>query len=249
MRQNRAGTARCFVAECHAGRYAPIVGTVYLMSRQGSPASWCEITDNTGTPQFAVSGDARTRLSMRDAAGVEAAIIRRQALRWKMRYEIDAAGQVFTVSPGDSFGQRFEFDSAAGHLTARGNFSGRRFWVTRAGLQAVATRRLPTLRVAGRRRRGRRRGSRSHAGCGRGHRGDEEQEQRRRSRLTRRRKQGHPAVGRDHAPADRQAAEGPARIPARSSQPERQNPGHNPVRRPGPVLTPEPENQELNAVT
>jgi hypothetical protein len=38
-----------------------------------------------------------------------------------------------------------------------------------------------------------------------------------------------------------------ARIPP-EAQPERQDPGHNPVRRPGPAVAPELENQDLNAV-
>lgn len=73
-------------------------------------------------------------LSVRDGAGAEVAVISRRGL--SARYEILAGGQLTTVRPRGFLGQRFEIDSAAGLLEARGNFSGRQYSVTRGVVQA-----------------------------------------------------------------------------------------------------------------
>ena len=88
--------------------------------------------------------EAVRRLSIRDSAGAEVAVISRPGLL--TRYEILVGSQLATVRPRGFLGQRFEIDSAAGRLEARGNFSGRQYSVTRGGVQAAAVTQLRTLR-------------------------------------------------------------------------------------------------------
>ncbi len=118
----------------------------YLISRKWSLANRFAITDSTGTEHFSVEGRLAfsRRLSVRDTTGAEVAVITRRGL--SNRYEILAGGQLTTVRPRGFLGQRFEIDSAAGQLEARGNFSGRQYVVTRGGSQAAAVTQLRTFR-------------------------------------------------------------------------------------------------------
>jgi uncharacterized protein YxjI len=84
------------------------------------------------------------RLSVRDTTGAEVAVITRRGLGY--RYEIVAGGQLTNVRPRGVFGQRFEIDSAAGRLAARGNFSGRQYVITRGDNHAAAVKQLRTFR-------------------------------------------------------------------------------------------------------
>jgi uncharacterized protein YxjI len=128
------------------GRYARIMPKSYLMSRKWALTDRFAITDESGMPQFEVQGRFAfsKRLSIRDSAGAEVALISRPGLL--TRYEILVGSQLATVRPRGFLGQRFEIDSAAGRLEARGNFSGRQYSVTRGGMQAAAVTQLRTLR-------------------------------------------------------------------------------------------------------
>jgi uncharacterized protein YxjI len=118
----------------------------YLISRKWSLADRFAITDANGVEQFAVEGrlSFSRRLSVRDTTGAEVAVITRRGLT--TRYEIHAGGQLTTVRSRGVFGQRFEIDSPAGQLEARGNFSGRQYVVTRGASQAAAVKQLHTFR-------------------------------------------------------------------------------------------------------
>jgi uncharacterized protein YxjI len=118
----------------------------YLISRRWTLASRFAVTDDAGMPQFEVHGRfALTRkLSVCDIAGTEAAVISRRGLA--MRYQILAGGQETTVRPQGFFGRRFEIDSPAGPMEARGNFSGRQYTITRGGMLAAGVTQLRTLR-------------------------------------------------------------------------------------------------------
>lgn len=118
----------------------------YLILRKWSLADRFVITDANGAEQFAVDGrlSLSRRLSVRDTTGAEVAVITRRGLA--ARFEILAGGQLTSVRPRGVFGQRFEIDSAAGRLEARGNFSGRQYVVTRGGSQAAVVRQLRTFR-------------------------------------------------------------------------------------------------------
>jgi uncharacterized protein YxjI len=122
------------------------VAANYLISRKWSLSDRFAITDANGLEQFAVEGrlSFSRRLSVRDTTGAEVAVITHRGLA--TRYEILAGGQLTTVRPRGAFGQRFEIDSAAGPLEARGNFSGRQYVVTRGGSQAAAVKQLRTFR-------------------------------------------------------------------------------------------------------
>jgi uncharacterized protein YxjI len=84
------------------------------------------------------------KLVIRDTAGAEIAAISHRA--FSMRYEILARGQLTTVRQRGFLRQRFEIDSAAGQLEARGNFSGRMYSITRGGIPAATVTQLRTLR-------------------------------------------------------------------------------------------------------
>ncbi|HUA43519.1 MAG TPA: hypothetical protein VMA32_18235 [Streptosporangiaceae bacterium] len=118
----------------------------YLISCKWSLADRFTITDPVGVEQFSAEGRLAfsRRLSVRDTAGAEVAVITRRGAG--NRYEIVAGGQLTTVRPRGFFGQRFEITSAAGQLEARGNFTGRQYIVTRAGRQAASVTQLRTFR-------------------------------------------------------------------------------------------------------
>jgi len=96
--------------------------------------------------QFEVQGRFAfsRKLSVCDTGGAEVAVISRRGLA--MRYQIHTGGQEITVSPRGLFGKRFEIDSPAGLLEARGNFSGRQYSITRGGLLVAAVSQLRTIR-------------------------------------------------------------------------------------------------------
>jgi len=123
-----------------------MVGSSYLISRQWALTSRFAITDDAGTPQFEVHGRFAfsRKLSVCDTGGTEVAVISRRGLG--MRYQILMGGEEITVSPRGFFGKRFEIDSPAGLLEARGNFSGRQYALTRGGMPVAAVTQLRTLR-------------------------------------------------------------------------------------------------------
>jgi uncharacterized protein YxjI len=110
----------------------------YLMSRKWALTDRFAITDDAGTPQFDVQGkfSFTKKLSICDAVGTEVAVLTKGG--FSNRFEILAGGQHVTVRPRGFLGQRFEIDSPAGLMEARGNFSGRRFSVTRGGAQVAS---------------------------------------------------------------------------------------------------------------
>jgi uncharacterized protein YxjI len=124
------------------------VGQNYLISRKQAFGSLFAIADDAGIPQFEVNGSGVAfsgKLSVCDIAGAEVAVISSPGLG--MRHHILTAGREITVSPRGFFGCRFEIDSPAGLLRARGNFSGRQYSITRGGIPVAEVRRLRTLRV------------------------------------------------------------------------------------------------------
>jgi uncharacterized protein YxjI len=118
----------------------------YLISHGWALTGKFAITDDTGTPRFEVQGRfaLARKLSVRDMAGTEVAVIARQGLG--SRYQIRAGGQETTVRPRGFFGRRFEIDSPAGPMEAHGNFSGRQYAITSGGTPAAAVTQLRTLR-------------------------------------------------------------------------------------------------------
>jgi uncharacterized protein YxjI len=116
------------------------------MSRRLSLTDRFAITDDAGTPQFEVHGrfGHAKKLSVCDTGGAEVAVISRRG-RTK-RYLILADGQETTVYSRGFFGRRFEIDSPAGLMEARGNFSGRQYAITRGGMPAAAVTQRRTLR-------------------------------------------------------------------------------------------------------
>ena len=109
----------------------------YLISRQLSFTDRFAITDETGAPQFTVQGrfSFSPQLSVRDPMGAEVATIRKPG--FSRRYEVVADGQPATVRPAGMFGRRYEIDSAEGHLSAAGNFSGRQYAISRGATPAA----------------------------------------------------------------------------------------------------------------
>jgi uncharacterized protein YxjI len=118
----------------------------YLISRKWALTNQFAITDEAGTPRFEVRGrfGLSSKLSVSDTMGTEVAVISRRGLA--RRYQILIGGQEITVYPRGFFGKRFEINSPAGLLEARGNFSGRQYSVTRGGLQVAGVTQLRTLR-------------------------------------------------------------------------------------------------------
>ena len=110
----------------------------YLIARQFSLRDRFTITDEGGVPQFAVQGRFTfgLQMSMRDPVGTEVATVRRAA--FSRRYEIVAGGHPATLRSVGLFGRRFEIDSAAGHLTAAGSFTGRQYAIARGATTVAA---------------------------------------------------------------------------------------------------------------
>jgi hypothetical protein len=154
-----------------SGLYARSMGTNYLISRKWALSDRFAITDGTGVPQFDVHGRFAfsRKPSLRDSAGTEVAVIIRRG--WPMRYEVLAGGQLTTVRPRGFLGKRFEIDSRAGVLEARGKLlrpavlRHSRWYAGGCG-HAVADVQGAVLRRSLRRRR-----CPAHAGCSAGHRG------------------------------------------------------------------------------
>ncbi|MBO0819769.1 MAG: hypothetical protein J2P26_02845 [Nocardiopsaceae bacterium] len=122
------------------------MGSQYLISRRWALASRFAITDDEGTPRFEVQGRLALarRLSVRDAGGAEVAVILRRGLG--MRYRILTDGQETAVRPRGFLGRRFEIDTPAGPMEARGNFSGRQYAITQGGVPVAEVAQLRTLR-------------------------------------------------------------------------------------------------------
>jgi uncharacterized protein YxjI len=122
------------------------MGSNYLISRKWALTSRFAITNDTGIPQFEVHGRFAfsRKLSVCDIAGAEVAVISRRGLA--MRYQILIDGQEITVYPRGFFGKRFEIDSPAGLLEARGNFSGRQYSIARGGMPVAGVTQLRSLR-------------------------------------------------------------------------------------------------------
>lgn len=120
---------------------------LYLMSRKWSLTDRFTIADEAGAPQFEVQGrfGFTQRLSVRDASGAEVAVISQRSA-FSSRYEIQARGRTTTVRPRGPLGRRFEIESPAGQLEARGNFSGRNYAVARGGATAATVSQQRTLR-------------------------------------------------------------------------------------------------------
>jgi uncharacterized protein YxjI len=122
------------------------MNSAYLISRKWALTSRFVIADDTGAAQFEVQGRfaLSRKLTVSDMTGTEVAVISRRGLA--MRYEIMAGGQLTTVRPRGFFGRRFEIDSPAGPMEARGNFSGRQYAINRGGVLAAGVSQLRSFR-------------------------------------------------------------------------------------------------------
>ena len=122
------------------------MGSQYLISRRWALTSRFAITDDMGTPRFEVQGRFALgrKLSVYDTIGTEVAVISHQGL--SRSYQILAGGQQSSVYLRGFFGRRFEIESPAGLLEARGNFSGRQYSITREGVPIAAVMQLRTFR-------------------------------------------------------------------------------------------------------
>ncbi len=124
------------------------MATNYLITRKRSLGAGLSIADETGTPRFEVRGrfGFSKNLTMTDAAGAPVAVITGRP--FSSRFEISSGSGRATVRPASFSSRRFEIDSAAGQLQARGNFSGRTYAVARAKAQVAAE--VPPAGAAGR---------------------------------------------------------------------------------------------------
>jgi uncharacterized protein YxjI len=122
------------------------VSANYLIARKWALADRFAITDESGVSQFEVQGRfaSSRQLTLRDAAGAEVAVISRRG--WAQRYEISAGGQATTVRGRGFLGNRFEILSPGTVMEARGDFSGRQYSITLAGVQVAAVTQLRTFR-------------------------------------------------------------------------------------------------------
>jgi uncharacterized protein YxjI len=122
------------------------MGSQYLISRKWALTSRFAITDETGTPYFDAqrSSPLTRRLTVCDTEGTEVAVISRHGLAG--RYRILAGGRETSVRPRGFIGRRFEIDSPAGPMEARGNFSGRHYAITLGGVPAASVAQLRTFR-------------------------------------------------------------------------------------------------------
>jgi uncharacterized protein YxjI len=118
----------------------------YLISRQWSLRTQLTVTDAEGVPKFEVSGRPAfgRKLSIADPAGTELAVLSRSGLA--RSFQIVAGGHETTVRPRGFFGRRFEIDSPAGPLEARGNFSGREYVIASGDQPAASVTQLRTMR-------------------------------------------------------------------------------------------------------
>ncbi len=111
----------------------------YVISGNRSLARHFVITDESGTPRFHVDGNLglSQRLTLRDQSGRELAEINKHPM--STRHDILIDGQhVAGVRHEGLFGARYQIDSSAGSLTARGNFTGWEYSISDGG-QPIAT--------------------------------------------------------------------------------------------------------------
>lgn len=118
------------------------------MSRKWSMTERFTITDDIGAPQFEVQGrfGFTPKMSFRDNLGVEVAAISPRTFSSKFEIQTPGGVGITTVRPRGFFSTRYEIDSPAGQLEARGNFSGRNYAVTRAGATVATVSQQRTFR-------------------------------------------------------------------------------------------------------
>ncbi len=91
-----------------------------------------EITDADGTPQFEARGHLGSRITLHDSNGQEVADIRKHLLT--DTHEVYVGGErAAQVRRAGIFGDKYDIESAFGHLTARGRFDGGDYTVSRDG--------------------------------------------------------------------------------------------------------------------
>ncbi len=120
----------------------------FLMSRKWSMTERFTITDDTGAPRYEVQGrfGFTPKMSFRDNLAAEVAVISQPAFSSRFEIRTDGGLAVTTVRPRGFFGARYEIDSPAGPMEARGNFSGRNYAVARAGATVATVAQQRTLR-------------------------------------------------------------------------------------------------------
>ncbi len=111
----------------------------YVISGNRLMARHFVITDESGPPRFTVDGSLgpTRRLTLRDDSGRELAEISKHPM--STRHDILIDGQrVAGVRHEGLFGARYQIDSSAGGLAAKGNFTGWEYSISDGG-QPIAT--------------------------------------------------------------------------------------------------------------
>ena len=104
----------------------------YVMASRWSLMERFEITDAAGAPQFEARGHLGSRITLHDRDGQEVADIRKHLLT--DTHEVYVSGQrAAQVRHAGIFGDKYDIESAFGHLTARGRFDGGDYTITRDG--------------------------------------------------------------------------------------------------------------------
>jgi uncharacterized protein YxjI len=104
----------------------------FVMSSRWSLMERFEITDGASAPQFEARGHLGSRISLHDNHGQEVADIRKHVLT--DTHEIFVGGQrVAQVRHAGILGDKYDIESAYGHLNARGHFDGGDYTISRDG--------------------------------------------------------------------------------------------------------------------
>lgn len=117
----------------------------YVMSSRWSLMERFEITDGGGTPEFEARGHLGSRITLHDQAGQEVADIRKHVLT--DAHEVYVGGErAAQVRHAGIFGDKYDIQSAFGHLTAHGHFDGGDYTIGRDGVPVARMVRQFSLR-------------------------------------------------------------------------------------------------------
>jgi uncharacterized protein YxjI len=104
------------------------------MSSRWALTEQFSITDQTGAPAFEVHGNFGLvkQLSFRDQSGREVALLKKHLMTNK--YEITVGGRpAADVHHTGIFGEHYDIDSSQGKISAKGNFAGWHYTLSRGG--------------------------------------------------------------------------------------------------------------------
>jgi uncharacterized protein YxjI len=106
----------------------------YIMSSKWALTERFSITNQAGAPVFEVRGNFGLvkQLSFQDQSGQELALLKKHLMT--NRYEISVGGQYAAdVRHTGIFGEHYEIDSSQGQISAKGNFTGWHYTLSRGG--------------------------------------------------------------------------------------------------------------------